>query len=109
MIFADADSTQFGCLVKGRHCAGSLCACWRWAEGQPLRGTGLTYGDPFRGDEPERPSFVPASWEWIPGDEPAGRIAKWLEPENAWKKRCRGRRGYCGLGGKPEFGYADEN
>ena len=44
-----------------------------------------------------------------PGDEAKGIGAKWLEPEDEWKKRCRVRRGYCGLGGKPEFGYADEN
>lgn len=107
MIFADADSTSYHCPSMDQHCCGLHCACWRWAEEEPLRGTGLPYGTPFRANEPERPSFVPASWEWIPGDEKAYRIAKWLEPEDEWKKRCRVRRGYCGLGGKPEFGYAD--
>lgn len=107
MIFRSADSVDKRCPVQGQYCAGTLCACWRWAEAQPLRGTEFSYGNPFRADEPERPACVTASWEWIPGDEAKGIGAKWLEPEDAWKKRCRVRRGYCGLGGKPEFGYAD--
>lgn len=108
MIFADADSTRFGCPVKGQHCAGSLCACWRWAEGEPTRKAQVCSGI-FRTDEPARPTCVPATWGWVPGNEEKGTGAQWLEPIDEWKKSCRGRRGYCGLGGKPEFGYADEN
>ena len=108
MIFRSADSTSYHCPSMDQHCCGSHCACWRWSEGAPARKSQACI-DAFRTDEPERPECVPKSWEWIPGDKVYDSGARWLEPMDEWKKRFRSRRGYCGLGGKPEFGYADEN
>ncbi len=82
-------------------CQASACAAWRW-HGPAERGfviatDGAGYCDPGC-SEPERPSDVPPSWEWMSGrkwEDPPG----WAEPSAEMKARLRG---YCGLAGKPE-------
>lgn len=76
-------------------CIGSHCMAWRWST--QLRRTYRIADDAAATVEPERPTWVPASWTWTQTED--GEPAGWLEPEADAQAR---RRGYCGLAGRPE-------
>lgn len=73
-------------------CIGSQCMMWTWLDNPDLKFIRLSK-DQFATIEPERPSGVPATWEWSPYDRDDGP-AGWMEPAEAAAAR---RRGVCGL------------
>lgn len=66
---------------------------WQWKLGREELRKHHSPIDKLASTEPERPSNVPATWQWFAAGEKYDE-ALWEEPQSEADKR---RRGYCGL------------
>lgn len=88
------------CPVKDQSCQGSNCMAWRWAKPPAPRKIMCAHKGAI--EEPNRPTGVPESYEWMPAKHERKPGAYGFDYEAAhWREPKRERRGYCGLAGHP--------